>query len=649
MTIERPSSHDRAHYWEVLAIALNKCAYIYYLYFYSDIPPEAVFILEIRSYPGPEQGSVKGAGCNLQRFIISLFEGAIAAPLAGDPVQQTLQITATARIIGSHKIRVLRYDVEIRSGGCVGSNLIDINRISSGKVMFSLACENLMIKLCPERLERILPFFVGGALWYLLIAHLSVHWVTNAEYSFGWFGPLICVYLFFIRWISRPPAERAHSTAVKALFCVAGLGLLPTWLFEQPNPDWRLISWLLASEVVILTMCAIYFLGGKPWVGHFAFSVCLILTTVPWPHEMDKAITQGLMQVATAATVACLHLFDVQAVQHGNLIEVKTGLLGVEEACSGIGSLHTTLMVSYLLGELYRAPWQRRIALVLCGILTAFVCNVGRAFLLSYVAAVHGTHAISQWHDPAGLIILAVSFFAVWSFAHLFSGTPPRLQCCQGTPPNPLPEKLMIGLAAWLLFTLLGTETWYRAHEGADAVRWSVEWPASKAHFTNVPISAREAEQLGFDEGSAASWTDSDASHWAGFFFKWAAGPVGSRVRARVHRPEICLPAAGYTLQADRGIIAIKAKDLMIPFHALEFEYGGEPVHVFFCLWEDRPRSAAQSKIRLDWDRFARVESVLLGERNLGQRVLELVSFGRTTPEHAESVLRHQIENLIRI
>ncbi|MBV8900544.1 MAG: exosortase/archaeosortase family protein [Verrucomicrobia bacterium] len=507
-----------------------------------------------------------------------------------------------------------------------------------------------MIESLPKRLQGILPFVVVGALWCLLVAHLSVHWATNAEYSFGWFGPVLCAYLFLMRWVSRPAVEAAHSVRAKVLFCLAGFALLPTWLFEQPNPDWRLVSWLLALEVITLTICTIYFLGGRAWARHFAFSVCLILATVPWPGDMEDMITQRLMQVATAVTVAGLNLFGVQAMQHGNLIEVKTGLLGVEAACSGIRSLQATLLVSLFLGELYRARWRRRAGLVLCGMLTAFACNIGRTFLLSWVAAACGTDAISKWHDPAGFAILAICFVIVWGFAHLLSGTPSSsLQWFPRSRPNPLPGKLIAGLAAWLLFMLLATEIWYRAHEGADTGRWSVEWPASMAHFEEIAIPAQEAEALGFDEGSAASWTNGDATRWTGFFFRWTAGPVRSRIQARLHRPEKCLPAAGYRLQADRGTITVKAKSLTIPFHALDFEYNGEPVHVFFCLWEDHLKSVALPKLRLDWTRSAKFESVLRGERNLGQQMLELVIFGNTTADQAESALRLQIENLIRI
>ena len=40
------------------------------------------------------------------------------------------------------------------------------------------------------------------------------------------------------------------------------------------------------------------------------------------------------MRIATWLTVAFLNLFQIAAVQHGNIIEVQSGLLGIDEACS---------------------------------------------------------------------------------------------------------------------------------------------------------------------------------------------------------------------------------------------------------------------------------------------------------------------------
>jgi exosortase len=493
-------------------------------------------------------------------------------------------------------------------------------------------------------LQRILIFVVFGGFWCLLITHLSLCWGTDPQYSFGWFGPVLCGFLFLLRWFSRPPTLPASSLAAKWAFWTAGFAFLPTWLVEQANPDWRLISWLLTLEIAALSLGAIYFLGGRSWVRHFAFSIFFIFTVVPWPLAAELFVTQGLMHAATWATVQSLHLFRISALQHGNLIEVKTGLLGIDEACSGIRSFQATLMVSLFLGELYRGNRQQRCSLVVFGVLLAFLCNVGRTFLLSWIAAEKGVGAVPIWHDSAGFAILGICFLVLWGIAHLLLGAPQPLECSSLAAPMTFPRRQLFGLGAWLLFSVLGTEVWYRAHETGTMTGWSFKWPVMKDNFSDLGF----ADPLG-DERRAASWTDEDGSRWMAFFFRWAAGPPRSRILARMHRPEICLPATGYRLRMDRGTLTIRAKELNIPFRALDFDYYGQEVYVFYCLWEDRHRDGEHPRIRDHWDnRLIGLESVVLGERNLGQQSLEVVICGYASPEEAERALRRQMEVLIQ-
>jgi hypothetical protein len=53
--------------------------------------------------------------------------------------------------------------------------------------------------------------------------------------------------------------------------------------------------------------------------------------------------------------------------------------------------------------------------------------------------------------------------------------------------------------------------------------------------------------------------------------------------------------------------------------------------------------------MRDNWDdRLVGLESVLLGERNLGQQTLEIVISGYASPKKAEAALRRQMEDFIR-
>jgi Transmembrane exosortase (Exosortase_EpsH) len=96
---------------------------------------------------------------------------------------------------------------------------------------------------------------VFGALWCMLIERLAQYWVVEPEYSFGWLVPIVCGYLCWLRWRSRPAPGAPKLGLARYVFWVTALGLLPTWLIVKANPDWRVVARLLAGQRVILSLC----------------------------------------------------------------------------------------------------------------------------------------------------------------------------------------------------------------------------------------------------------------------------------------------------------------------------------------------------------------------------------------------------------
>src|SRR5207244_441830 len=95
------------------------------------------------------------------------------------------------------------------------------------------------------------------------------------------------------------------------------------------------------------------------------------------------------------------------------LVEIATGVLGVEEACSGIRSLQATFMASIFLGEWYRLRVGARLVLVGIGILAAFLSNVVRTIALSISAVRSGQSAVDALHDTAGYTTLTACLVIV--------------------------------------------------------------------------------------------------------------------------------------------------------------------------------------------------------------------------------------------
>jgi len=252
-------------------------------------------------------------------------------------------------------------------------------------------------------------------IWFPIVHHLRGEWSYNPQYSYGWSVPFLVAFLLWRRWLTRPLPEPCATRLWPGLVVagsVAGISVMR--FLSEANPDWRLLSWGGALLTVAAALAVSYLSGGRAWLRHFAFPFLFFLVAVPWPVQIEQRIIQGLMQAVTALNVFGLHLAGIPALQHGNVIEVGSGLIGIEEACSGVRSLQATLMISLFLGELYSFAAPARCLLVAAGALLAFVCNLVRTALLVYVGTQKGVEAIHAWHDPAGLTILLVCLFGLW-------------------------------------------------------------------------------------------------------------------------------------------------------------------------------------------------------------------------------------------
>ena len=307
----------------------------------------------------------------------------------------------------------------------------------------------------PSSIFYLLPL---AGFWLVLIYNLGAQWSVYEQYHYGWAVPFLCLYLIWrkvaqasppagsngipaaptsdLRPLTSPPFHLPSSTShlpssVFYLFlALCAFLYLPTRFLHEANPIWRLTSLLWALEVIGLTLLTMHLLPGQtpeirgqssllplPSSRSLAFPICFFLVAVPWPSGLENLLTQSLMRLNASTTVELLGLFGIPAVQHGSVIEVSTGVVGIDEACSGIRSLQATLMISLFLGELYALSAGRRALCVAAGFALAFALNIGRTLLLTRVAAAKGVGAVTAWHDPAGVTILLACFVCLWLLA----------------------------------------------------------------------------------------------------------------------------------------------------------------------------------------------------------------------------------------
>jgi exosortase len=565
-------------------------------------------------------------------------------------------------------------------GSRVSTFALRINLVRCAFVQ-NLETAHKVTETCPlseskfsARLILALLFF--AALWFVLCRQLSGEWSVNEQYNFGWFVPFFALYLFWLRWQDRPePPVNGQSSVVSAqrlvavaIGLIALLLLLPVRLFEIANPEWRPLAWLHTAAVVTLTLLYIWYAGGGPWLRHFAFPIAFIFIAVPWVTAVEAPVIQGLMRAVARVAAETAMLLGIPAHLEGNLIRVTSGLIGVNEACSGIRSLQTSLMIGLLFGELKRLSILRRVALVTGAVAIGLFANFLRAVFLVRVAAAKNILEVTRWHDIAGYTIIALVFVGTLGLAYLLgrsktkSHTPEvTSQKSQGSGLWSVvirqpPASYLAAALCWLLIVEIGTAAWYRVHENnlVSGIGLNVKWPEQAPNFHELKIDKEIRTVLRFDEGHAATWTitlpaEVGSAHRADrtiscflYFFRWKPGR-NSALLANLHRPDVCLPAIGWSQVADTGVRNYSVSGpFELPFRHFEFHRAFEnsapqTAHAFYCLLEDRapgPSSAGanpaqMSGSRSSWTRAERLRAVLEGRRHLGQQVIEFVTLTR--------------------
>ena len=219
---------------------------------------------------------------------------------------------------------------------------------------------------------------------------------------------------------SAVTGQRQKSKLVAAAIGIpALLLLLPVRLFEIANPEWRPLGWIHAASVATLTLLYLWCVGGRAWLRHFAFPVAFFFVAIPWVTPVEVPIIQGLMRMVAAVAAETVELFGIPTQLEGNLIRVSSGLVGVNEACSGVRSLQTALMIGLLFGELKRLSILRRVALVASAIAIALAANFCRAVFLVWIAATRNISEVSRWHELAGYAIVGLVFVGTLILASL--------------------------------------------------------------------------------------------------------------------------------------------------------------------------------------------------------------------------------------
>ncbi|MDQ6859864.1 MAG: EpsI family protein, partial [Verrucomicrobiota bacterium] len=166
--------------------------------------------------------------------------------------------------------------------------------------------------------------------------------------------------------------------------------------------------------------------------------------------------------------------------------------------------------------------------------------------------------------------------------------------------------------------------------------------------YRPAPVADAARDLLRYNDGGGGSWASPNGRHWLLYYFRWLPGRTAA-LFVKVHRPDVCLPASGLTLQEDAGIRLLEVNGIRMPIHRFRFDAQGQPLHIYYCYWDSRSSyrdlTAAAEE---DWTMKGRLRAAWTGRREMGSQMVELVVAGYQDNDDAWNALSEQLKQLVQ-
>lgn len=234
-----------------------------------------------------------------------------------------------------------------------------------------------------------------GWLYADVVPGLVRQWANDDDYSHGFFVlPLAA----FFAWERRDALRRAVPSP-----SLLGLGLLAASLLVYLAGRFGAELFLTRASLIGVLAGLVLFIAGTAHFRLLAFPLAFLILMVPLPEIIFNRITFPLQMIASQIGEVAIAASGIPVLREGNILLLPGRALEVAEACSGIRSLLTLLMLAIVLGYFTERRIGIRIAIVIAAIPIAVLANAIR---------VAGTGLMSYWVSPA----------AAEGFFHTFSG-----------------------------------------------------------------------------------------------------------------------------------------------------------------------------------------------------------------------------------
>jgi exosortase D (VPLPA-CTERM-specific) len=243
--------------------------------------------------------------------------------------------------------------------------------------------------------------FLLLGIYYSTFSWLITNDWEREAYSYCWLIPPVVVFLI---WVKRDKLASTPSEPSWMGMLPIGVGIVFFWLGELSGEFFTLY---ISFWLMLVGLCLLHL--GWQKLKIIGFALFFSLTMFPVPNFINTRIMLQLRMISSKLGVAMIQAYGLPVAREGNIIDLGFTKLQVVDACSGLHSLISLIVLCLLIVYFFKDHIWKRVLLLLSSIPLAIFTNSMRIAMTAILYKHLGAGvAEGFFHEFSGLLIFAI-------------------------------------------------------------------------------------------------------------------------------------------------------------------------------------------------------------------------------------------------
>ncbi len=239
-------------------------------------------------------------------------------------------------------------------------------------------------------------------------------WYKNSDYSHGLL--VIPIFLYMV-WRKREMLLSMQARPSWLGFFILFFGLLSYTVGFLTR-----FNTLANLSIVVSILGFVLFLAGWKVLKELLLPVLFLLFMFPIPSAYYIMITNPLKLMITNISAQIMDLFNIPVLQDGNLLFFANTQLEVAEACSGIRSMYSYLMLGCMFA-LFCRKRITKITMILFAFPLAILVNIIRVTATGVLSNFYGPKvAQGFFHEFTGFFLFGIGLMLFGGIYYIIEG-----------------------------------------------------------------------------------------------------------------------------------------------------------------------------------------------------------------------------------